>query len=273
MATDMRFSSIATGFTTLLLACGTATTTDGKGPLVLQAYGGPAGTVAADVPTIEAGVGPQQTCTSPMTVGACQFVSCQPGGIGDPAFGYGNYGPMSASVGGTTVPMPYADQGYPTIGFPSSVALTTGGMMKFHGDGGTTIPAFDVTATIPGLGVITSPVPATAGGTTVIDSTQDLTVTWMPISAGVIQFQLTASDSSGELAASLSCTFDGAAGTGVVAQALLSSLKADDRMNPLSGNLSSALDATHLVDGFAIVTQSFQQGSSPSFGQFAVTLQ
>jgi hypothetical protein len=56
--------------------------------------------------------------------------------------------------------------------------------MTFHGEGGATVPRFDVSATIPALGVITSPVPTTAGGATLVDTTQDLTVTWMPISIG-----------------------------------------------------------------------------------------
>jgi hypothetical protein len=194
------------------------------------------------------------------------------GGIGSPGPGYGNFGPLSASVGTTTVAITYDGYGYGTV--PSSVALGTGGTMTFRGGNGIDVPLIDVAATIPGLGVITSPVPATNGGAVIVDTSQDLTVTWVPISIGQIKFGL---DDGGTWAVgastvSIGCTFDGASGSGVVPRALLSSLKAMSGTSPVHGGLSSELDTTTVIDGLTVQTQSFQ--SSPTGGkELVVTLE
>lgn len=250
-----------------------AATESDAGTLLLQAFGGTAGEVAAQVPLLEPGVGQERTCSAPMDAGACQLTSCKLGGIGSPGGGYGNFGPISASVGATTVSITYNGTGYPTVYFPSSVTLAAGGTMTFRGGNGADVPRFDVTATIPGLGVITSPVPTTDGGAAVIDTTRDLTVTWLPISIGQIKFGLDGGTSSvGGTAVSLACTFDGASGSGVVPGALLSSLKQTSGASSAHGSLSSELDATTVIDGLTIVTQSFQ--NSPTSGrEFDVTLE
>jgi len=160
------------------------------GSLTLDASGGPSGMVAADVPIVEPGVGPQNACT-PIVAGACRLASCVNGGIGSPRWGYGNFGPISVSAGTTTVVLSYKDVGYPTVYFPSGITLGEGDTMTFRGDGnGADVPAFNVSATIPGLAVLTSPVPSTTGGAAIIDTSQDLTVTWMPISIGQVSFTL-----------------------------------------------------------------------------------
>ena len=147
--------------------------------------------------------------------------------------------------------------------------------MTFRGGNGAAVPAFDVSATIPGLAVITSPVPATDGGAALIDTSQDLSVTWLPISIGQIQFALNGTAPSsvgGGIANSIACTFEGASGSGVVAQALLSSLKQMSGTGPTYGGLSSELEATTVVDGLTIVVQSYQ--NSPTTGHdFNVALQ
>lgn len=259
-------------------ACGGHSSTEDAstgdaGMLILQAFGGPSGEVAAQVPLLEPGVGQQATCTGPLDAGACQLTSCQLGGIGTPGSGYGNFGPMSASVGTTTVPLTYDGFGYPTVYFPPTITLGEGGTMRFHGGNRAGVPTFDVSATIPGLAVITSPVPTTDGGAAIIDTSQDLSVTWLPISIGQIQFQLNGGSSSvGGVAISVACTFEGASGAGVVPQTLLSSLKEMSGASPTYAGLSSELDATTVVDGLTIVTQSFQ--NSPTTGRdFNVTLQ
>ena len=245
----------------------------GTGPLILQAWGGVAGEVAAQVPLIEPGVGPQQTCTDPLAAGACLLTSCQVGGISSPRAGYGNFGPITASVGATTVPINYTGYGYPTVYFPSPITLGTGGTMTFHGGNVAGVPAFDVSATIPGIGVITSPVPATDGGAAIIDTSKDLSVTWLPISIGQVRFHLDGGTSSpGGVAISLSCMFEGASGAGVVPHTLLSSLKEMSGTSATYAGLSSKLEATTVVDGLTIVTQSFQN-SSPIARDFNVTLQ
>ena len=247
--------------------------TGDAGTLILQAFGGPSGEVAAQVPLLEPGVGQQKTCTTPLAAGACQLTSCQLGGIGTPGSGYGNFGPMSASVGTTTVPLTYNGFGYGTVYFPQSITLGTGGIMRFHGGNGAGVPTFDVSATIPGLAVITSPVPTTDGGAALIDTSLDLSVSWLPLSIGQIQFPLNGGSSAvGGVAISVACAFEGASGAGVVPHALLSSLKEMSGASPTYAALSSEVDATTVVDGLTIVTQSFQ--SSPTTGQaFNVTLQ
>ncbi len=237
------------------------------------ANGGPAGTVTADVALDESGVGPQETCDGPMNAGACQLTSCRFGGIGSPGSGYGNFGPISVTVGTTTEPLTYDQFGYPTIGFPASIALGTGGIMTFHGGNGSSIPTFDVSATIPGVAIITSPVPTTDGGTASIDATQDLSVTWSPISIGQVHFSLSGGSSDpGGVETSITCTFAGTSGTGVVSSSLLSTLKAMSGATPTYGDLGSALDVTTVIDGLTIVTHSFQSSASADHG-FEVTLQ
>jgi hypothetical protein len=99
------------------------------GTLLLEAFGGASGEVAAQVPLLEPDVGPLRTCATPVHAGGCQL-------------------------------NPF-----------------TGGIMTFRGGNGTSVPTFDIPATIPGLAVITSPVPTTDGGSAVVDTSQDLSVT------------------------------------------------------------------------------------------------
>jgi len=106
-----------------------------------------------------------------------------------------------------------------------------------------------------------------------IDTSQDLSITWVPISIGQIEFEIYGGvPTGGDTELTILCTFDGASGSGVVPQALLSALKAMSGTIPLSGALTSELDATILVDGLTIRTSSHQL--SPTTGNaFAVTLQ
>jgi hypothetical protein len=171
------------------------------------------------------------------------------------------------------VALTYDGTAYPTVDFPSSVTLGTGGTMTFHGGNGFDVPSFEVAATIPGLGVITSPVPV--GGAATVDTSQDLTVTWDPISIGQIHFGLDGGSSTSSFGlplVSVACTFDGAAGAGVVPHALLSSLKAMAGTGPTYASLGSDLETTTVIDGLTIKTQSFQ--TSPTSGHdFEVTLE
>jgi hypothetical protein len=248
-----------------------ATTADG--PLLLQAFGGGSGEVVAQVPLLEPGVGPERTCTEPLVAGACQLTSCQLGGIGSPSQGYGNFGPMTASVGATTVRLTYDGYGYPNVYFPSSVTLGTAGTMTFHGGNGAGVPRFDVSATIPGLAVITSPVPTTDGGAAIIDASQDLSVTWSPISIGQVHFRLSGGTYSiGGVAISIACTFEGASGAGVVPHTILSSLKEMSGTSATYAGLSSELEATTVVGGLTIMTESFQNSPATAH-DFNVILQ
>ena len=256
------------GTTTIISHGDSGTTTSGivdGGSLVVQAFGGGPGEVAAQVPLTEPGVGEEQTCAPPVSAGACQLLSCQLGGIGDPGGGYGNYGTISATADGTTEPIAYNGIGYPSVYFPSSVTLNEGDTMTFKGGNGGSIPSFDVTATIPGRGVITSPVPTTDGGTAAIDTSKDLAVSWQPISIGQIHFSFSGGgEAPGSVAVSVNCTFPGASGSGVVPQALLSSLKEMSSGASVYAGLSSELDVTTVVNGLTVVTQSFQNSAADS---------
>jgi len=171
------------------------------------------------------------------------------------------------------VPLTYDGVGYGTVYFPPSITLGMGGTMRFQGGNGAGVPTFDVSATIPGLAVITSPVPTTDGGAALIDTSQDLSVTWLPISIGQIQFQLKGGSSSpGGGAISVACTFEGASGAGVVPQAFLSTLKEMSGASPTYAGLRSELDATTVANGLTIVTESFQNSQSNG-RDFNVTLQ
>jgi hypothetical protein len=256
-----------------------ATTGDAR-TLVLIASGGAAGEIAAEVPLLEQPgvVGTQVTCMSPLDAGACQLTSCRRGAIGSPSPGHGNFGPISASVGTTIVPLTYDRVGYPTVAFPSSIALGEGGIMRFRGGNWDGVPAFDVSATIPGLAIMTSPVPTTAAGSAIVNTSQDLSVTWVPITIGQVHFQLEgvipppSPEGVGEVVISVACTFEGASGSGVVPRALLSPLKAMSGTSPTSASLRSELDTTTVVSELTVVTQSYQ--NSPTAGRAVnVTLQ
>ena len=239
-------------------------------PLYLQAFGGPAGAVVAQVLPARS-VMSGDPCSAPIDAGACQLTSCQRRGPGLPVPDYGNFGPVVASVGSTEVPVTYDGYGYPTVGFPSSVALGTGGIMKFRGGDGVSVPAFDVSATVPGLAVMTSPLPTVAGDATVIDSSQDLSISWLPISIGQIKFELYTGDLTvGAAVISIACTFDGVTGSGVVPQAFLATLKTT---SPTYGELSSRLEATSVTDGLSLVIQGYQRASSSAGSVFEVTLE
>ena len=175
-------------------------------------------------------------------------------------------------MGTTTVPLIYNGIGYGTVYFPSSITLGTGGSMTFHGIGGAGFPGFDVSATIPGIAVITSPVPMADGGASIIDASQDMSVTWLPISIGQVRFQLDAGTwRPGGVTIRVACAFDGASGSGVVPHLLLSSLKEMAVAEPIYARLSSRLETTTLIDGLTIVTRSYQH--SPTANRaFNVTL-
>lgn len=247
--------------------------TTGAPTLVLEAFGGGPGEVGAVVPLDEPGVGIESTCTAPANAGACQLASCQLGGIGTPGRGYGNFGPISVSVGTVTVPLTYNGSGYGTVYFPSSITLGAGGTMTFQGEGAAGVPPFDVSATIPGVAIITAPTLATDGGDTIIDTSRDLPVTWTPISAGQVHFRLTGGIyTPNSVSVSIACTFDGASGSGVVPQALLASMKTMPGASPTSATVRSELDATTVVDGLTIVTQSTQNTVAAN-ANFNVALQ
>jgi hypothetical protein len=238
------------------------------GTIVLLAYGGAPGEVAADVAAVEPGAGQAATCATPLGAGSCRL--CQLAGALDILLGgYGNFGPISVSVGTTTVPLTYAGIGYGTVDFPSSIALGTGGIMTFRGGNGAGVPIFDVSAIIPGLAVVTSPAPAVDGGALAVDTSQDLSVTWVPITIG--QIQLVLSVGLSVQGASIACTFDGAGGSGTVPHGLLSTLKAMSMPDagPAYVSLSSQNEATTVIDGLTIVTESYQD--SPTSGR-AVTV-
>ncbi len=245
------------------------------GTLVLLAVGGPPGEVSAAVDTPQTG-GQGASCNSGPLDGACQLTSCQLTGTTATAMaGYDDFGPISVAVGATTVLLTYDQFGYSTGIFPSSITLGAGGTMRFHGGNGASVPTFDVTATIPDLAVFTSPAPAPDGGAVSIDSSQDLSVTWSPISIGQAQFRLNAytaaaspSGLSAGTAISVACTFEGTSGSGIVPHALLSSVKGMSA----TATVSSGLVATTVVDGLTIVIRSSQ--SSPTNGRdFDVTVQ
>ena len=91
----------------------------------------------------------------------------------------------------------YNGSGYGTVYFPSSVTLGTGGTMTFSWQRGIAARRPDVRCfypTIPGLAVITSPAATTDGGAAIIDTSADLSVTWLPISIGQIHFHLDGGD-------------------------------------------------------------------------------
>jgi hypothetical protein len=180
---------------------------------------------------------------------------------------------MTASVGTTTVALTYNGTGYGTAYFPSPITLGTGGTMTFRGGNGSGVPRFEVSATIPGPAVITSPVSTTDGSAAVIDTTRDLAVTWLPIPSGQVHFRLDGGTyEPGGVAISIACTFGGTNGSGIVYQPLLSAMKEMVGSTATYAGLRSELEVTKVVDGLTIVTQSFQTAPATDH-DFSVTLQ
>lgn len=249
------------------------TTAEGLDRILIEAWGGPSGRVATVVALEDPRVGPQFTCDAPQREGACQLTSCQTGGIASPAPGGGNFGPIVATAGEATVDLVYDRFGYPTVYFPAGVALGTGEAMRFRGGGKAGVPAFDVSAIIPGLLEITAPAPASDGAPAAIDTAADLAVTWKPIELGQVHFDINATNlNPGGTASSITCTFEGAAGSGVIAQKLLSSLKALAQTPDIYAFPVSELDETTVVHGLTIATRSFQN-SANDHTEFKVTLE
>jgi len=238
----------------------------------LDAFGGPPGKVVANVSSGVPG-DEQQGCSTPLTGDACHVTMCPIRGIGLPAAGYGDVGPVSASVGSTTVTLAYNGFGYGTTYFPESVTLAAGGMMTFHGGNVAGVPEFSVSATIPDLAVLTSPVPSADGAAVVIDTSEDLIVNWSPISIGQVRFHLASGGNQiGGTAVTLECSFEGTTGAAVVSRTLLSALKKNSPAGSASAGLTSELEATTVVGGLTITTISHQQPAEPTY-DFNVTLE
>jgi len=168
-------------------------------------------------------------------------------------------------VGATTVLLTYLGDGYGTTYFPDSVTLGTGGIMTFHGGNAADVPEFSVSTAIPGLAVLESPLPATDGASVLIDTSEDLPVSWVPISIGQIQFRIDGHGlfKIGEPISTLVCTFEGTAGTGVISRSLLSTLKENSPAGSASAGIGSELETTTVIDGLTITTVSTQSPTTP----------
>jgi hypothetical protein len=95
----------------------------------------------------------------------------------------------------------------------------------------------------------------------------------VPIPIGQVHFRIDGGTyEPGGVAISIECTFGGTNGSGVVYQTLLSSMREMVGSTATYAGLRSELDATTVVGGLTIVTQSFQ--TSPATAHdFSVTLQ
>jgi len=218
---------------------------------------------------------PLATCSAPQNSGSCQLTGCTFGEAPDtvPTAGLGDFGPISASVGGATEELVYERDRYLRPDFDPTVELETGVKVTFHGEGGSGVPMFDVSAIIPGAGIITAPAPAIEGSSyPIIDTSEDLSVTWLPISIGQISFRLLGGPLAGNTPVILSCEFDGAAGAGVVPRKLLSLMKEQNRDRVTFGDLSAELETTTKLDGLTIRTGSYHN-SADEIRDFQVTLQ
>lgn len=244
--------------------------------LLLEAFGGPPGYIGASVTYLDPNAEPPGTCSVPVKKGSCQLTACKfdvPSPTpASPQAGNPDLGPISASVGSITEQVPYERTGYGSVDFASSVTLDAGGTMTFRGEGGADGPMFDISATIPELGLITSPKLPSGGGAAIIDTSGDLSVTWAPISTGRIDFELLGGPLGGHDPVLLTCKFDGASGTGVVPQQLLSSMKELSGDRPAFADLASVLDVTTVVDGLVIETLS-HQNSEETTRNFLVSLE
>ena len=79
------------------------------GTLVLEAYGGAPGDVAAEAYSIDPGVVAQvETCGDPVVAGACRLTYCKLGGIDSPGPITSNFGTISVSAGAKTQSMTLA---------------------------------------------------------------------------------------------------------------------------------------------------------------------
>jgi hypothetical protein len=137
-----------------------------------------------------------------------------------------NAGTIVASALGSTATLSYegADPhgSYPVTTFPASVALAAGDTIQFAGAGGPDVPTFDVSVTMPVLGIILSPAFV---DDEIIDTSMDLDVSWQSIPSGLAVFTVYTTMLGIERGFGLTCVFDGPSGSGVVPAADLQSIK------------------------------------------------
>jgi len=217
----------------LLIGCGgySRSPEEMEGPaagakLGLLAFGGPSGYVGAQVVAFNASTAAEEpsTCSQPKIERTCQLTACKDSSI-DTGNSARDFGPILVSVGTTTEELTFGRRGYPQAGFDSEVTLDAGDQMEFQGEGTAQVPNFDVFVTIPDLAIITSPLPEEDAKVVTIDTTEDLSVGWEPISIGHINFRLLGGPLGGSTPVLLDCQFEGTDGAAVVPKNLLSSMK------------------------------------------------
>jgi hypothetical protein len=159
-------------------------------------------------------------------LGTCSVVACPPGGSGAPSENVGVIDAIASDDGGTTQ-ISYFGQSptgfYENSVFPSEVSENA--TIVFVGHGLNDVPRFSVSATIPGVGVLTSPSLDTSP---TIDTSQDLPITWSAVPVGDAVFTI-AADGQAADTTMLVCFFDGTTGTGVVPRASLAQIAAAAR--------------------------------------------
>jgi hypothetical protein len=138
-----------------------------------------------------------------------------------------NAGAIIATAVGATMRINYRGRApighYPIAMFPLSVAFEPDDMIRFETLGGPDITAFKASVTMPVVGQLITP--AFVPGE-VIDTTQDLSVTWQPIPFGDAVLTISTSGFDIERDYGLTCVFDGQTGSAVVSQADLAALAA-----------------------------------------------
>ncbi len=151
---------------------------------------------------------------------------------------------------------PKADNTYDGFYDIRGPLFASGDSLAVSAAGGPSLPAFSGTLSAPAAGTITAPAaPAGIGGRITIAQAADLQLTWTGGGAGKLHLVMNSGDGKGQV----DCSFDAAAGSGVVPAAALSRLVAGANASISLGFVASApLTAGGETVNFSVSTSALK---------------
>jgi hypothetical protein len=201
--------------------------------------------------------GPLYTCTDQRLnfpeqyVGTCLISTCTSTGTPeDVALG------MPPARGTMTLAGGPTDYSFPPDSLGGVSDLFDGGeAMTMSAPAGEVVPAFSFEFTAPAPSVLGEPAFINHPMAMTVSTASDMTVTWSPVAdAEVVMVTFSVSNPNGDdpnISMALTCSFDMAAGTGVVPAALMQQLPTDTP-SPYSFSIMAEHFERQVIDGFPI---------------------
>lgn len=201
--------------------------------------------------------GPLYTCTDQRInfpeqyVGTCLISTCTSSGTPeDVALG------MPPARGTMTLAGGPEDYTFPPDALGGVSDLFDGGeAMTLSAPAGDVVPAFSFAFTAPAPSVLGEPAFVNHPTAMTVSTASDMNVTWSPVAdAEVVMVTFSVSNPNGDdpnISMALSCSFDMAAGAGVVPASLMQELPTDTP-SPYSFSIAAQHFARQVIDGFPI---------------------